>query len=75
MQRPESRMTPHQLQLWRKRHQHTLASGAEALGISLAQFKFYLSGATPISLTIAICCDLYDQLHKKPTARRPAMPR
>lgn len=67
MQRPQSKMSPRQLQRWRKRHDHSLATGAEALGISQAMFKFYLSGTSPIPLTVAICCKLYDQIRKAGT--------
>lgn len=59
-----SAMSASQLRSWRKRHRHSLNSGAEALGLSRRHFAKMLAGEQPIDLRIELLCwwnDRYPQ--------------
>jgi predicted transcriptional regulator len=60
-----SNMSARELQRWRKRYDHSLDSGAEALGVSTRMFAHYLAGTKNIPLTIAILCDAIDELEAR----------
>lgn len=64
MRRPESTMTAAELQEWRARWNHTLASGSDALGVSVPQFKNYLAGRQNVPITVALLADALDTIDK-----------
>lgn len=55
-------MRPKHLQEWRDRHEHSLASGAAALGIGKSTFAAMLAGTRPISETVALLTVAIDRL-------------
>lgn len=62
MQRPPSTMTAEDLRAWRERHGHSLASGAEALGVSRDMFAKYLGARSGIPRTIALFTAALDRI-------------
>lgn len=62
-------MTAAQLQEWRGRREHSLATGAQALGVSRKMFARYLSGESAIPRTVALLCSELDLLAKRPPRR------
>ena len=61
MNRLASDMTAAELVAWSKRHGLTWQKAADALGISIRQYTRYRQG-DQIPLTIAIICDIMDEL-------------
>mgnify|MGYP000176883642 CR=1 FL=1 len=50
-----------QLQEWRKRHELTQEGTAAALGLSPRMVRYYLQGAKPVPLTVALACLAWDE--------------
>lgn len=74
MQRPPSTMTAQDLRDWRERHGHSLASGAEALGITRAMFARYIREADPAPIPrtvalLAVALDTIAALSRRPGRR------
>jgi len=65
-------MTARQLQSWRERHDHSIATGAETLGIGKATFSALLAGERAIPPTIALLCAALDELKRKRTGTKGA---
>lgn len=64
MQRPPSTMSAAQLQEWRERHEHSLTTGSEALGVSRPMFANYLreNNPAPIPRTVALLAAALDTI-------------
>lgn len=55
-------MTPRQLGMWRRRHGHTLRTGAESLGVHKSTFAQWLAGTRAVPATAAMLAAAIDIL-------------
>lgn len=65
MKRADSTMTAAELQAWLARHEHSLTTGAAALGVSRRMLGYYLDGSRTIPFTVALLCGAIDRLARK----------
>jgi len=69
-------MSAHDLELWRVRHELSLTTGSEALGISRRTFQNYLYAVSPIPQVVAMAawgidCAAYVSKHGLELPRKP----